>query len=272
MIRAVERALAILDAFDTQHQTLSLQEISKQVAMPKSTAFRLVSTLQRSGFLVRMENQRYSLSLKVLRLAGLVRSTLSVRQAARPIMLEACKKTGETVTLNLRSGIDRICIDVVDTPSALMAIVRTGEHVGLLYGATARLLLAYAPDTEIDDIIARTPSTEDLDVAALRTELANIRSQGYACSSGQRIPGVTAISAPIIDANHEVHYSIAVTGPSIRMNSRVNEFKKIVIEAAASISNLIGGSVPNRPAAEAGPLEDKTDSSRSSGFLKPEPL
>ncbi|MFG1347795.1 IclR family transcriptional regulator [Xanthobacter autotrophicus DSM 431] len=242
MIRAVERALAIFDAFDTQHQSLSLQEIGDRIGMPKATTFRLVNTLQNGGFLVRLENQRYCLSLKILRLAGLVKSTLGIREATRPTMAEVCRLTGETVTLNIRSGLERICIDVVDTPSPLMTIVRPGEHVSLIHGATARLLLAYAGETEIDDVIAQTPGSEKLDVPALKASLAEIRAKGYACTSGQRIPGVTAISVPIFDINDEVHYSLSVTGPSIRMESRLKDFKKILIEAGASISAMMGTS------------------------------
>lgn len=242
MIRAVERALAIFDAFDAHHQSLTLHEIGERIGMPKATTFRLVNTLQNGGFLVRLENQRYCLSLKILRLAGLVKSTLGIREAARPVMNEICKKTGETVTLNYRSGIERICIDVVDTPSPLMSIVRPGEHVSLLHGATARLLLAYAGDAQIDDIIARTPGADMLDVPALKAALEDIRRNGYSCTSGQRISGVTAISVPIFDINDEVHYSIAVTGPSIRMDARLDEFRSIMIEAGAAISALMGTS------------------------------
>ena len=77
MIRAVGRALAIFDAYDNEHLSLSLQEIAERIRMPKTTAFRLVNTLERAGFLVRMDNQQYCLSLKMARLGGLVRSTLS---------------------------------------------------------------------------------------------------------------------------------------------------------------------------------------------------
>jgi DNA-binding IclR family transcriptional regulator len=65
MIRAVGRALAIFDAFDNEHLSLSLQEIAERIRMPKTTAFRLVNTLERAGFLIRMDNQQYCLSLKV---------------------------------------------------------------------------------------------------------------------------------------------------------------------------------------------------------------
>jgi IclR family transcriptional regulator, KDG regulon repressor len=68
MIRAVGRALAIFDAFDIDHTSLSLQEIGQRIKMPKTTAFRLVNTLEQAGFLIRMDNQQYCLSLKLARL------------------------------------------------------------------------------------------------------------------------------------------------------------------------------------------------------------
>lgn len=242
MIRAVERALAIFDAFDAQHQSLSLLEIGDRISMPKATTFRLVNTLQRNGFLVRLEDQRYCLSLKILRLSGLVKSTLGIREAARPAMAEVCRATGETVTLNIRAGVERICIDVVDTPSPLMTIVRPGEHVSLLRGATARLLLAYAGEAEIDRIVAQSAADRKVDETELRADLAKIRKQGFACTSGQRIPGVTAISVPIFDIKDEVHYSLSLTGPSIRMDTRLTEFKAIMLDAGASISAMMGTS------------------------------
>ena len=114
MIRAVGRALAIFDAFDNEHLSLSLQEIAERIRMPKTTAFRLVNTLERAGFLIRMDNQQYCLSLKVARLGGLVRSTLSIREIARPVMLEVNEQTQETITLNTVVGNERMVLEVVD--------------------------------------------------------------------------------------------------------------------------------------------------------------
>ena len=242
MIRAVERALAIFDAFDAQHQSLTLLEIGERIAMPKATTFRLVNTLVNGSFLVRLDDHRYSLSLKILRLAGLVKSTLGIREAARPTMVAVCRATGETVTLNLRSGYERICIDVVDTPSPLMTIVRPGEHVSLFRGATARVLLAYAKPAEINEVVAKTARSEAVNTAELKAALAEIRRQGYAHTSSQRIRGVTAIAVPIFDINNDVHYSLAITGPSIRMDARLCEFKQILIDAGASISAAMGAS------------------------------
>src|SRR5262245_39384721 len=124
MIRTVTRALSILDCYDTQHTCLSLHEIAGRVRIPKATAFRLVNTLESAGYLVRLPNQQYCLSLKLVRLAGLVQSTLSIRNIVSPIMTEVNRQTGETVTFNSRSRFEPIVVEVVDTPAPLMTIVR----------------------------------------------------------------------------------------------------------------------------------------------------
>lgn len=240
MIRAVGRALAIFDAFDGAHLSLSLQEIGARINTPKATTFRLVHTLERAGFLVRLDNQQYCLSLKVVRLAGLVKGTIGIREVARPAMIEVARETGETVTINAITGHQRLCLDVIDTPSPLMTIVRAGEQLPLLHGATGKALLAYRGADEITKIIAATPGGDHVDRAELDAELAQVRKLGYALTSGQRVPGITAIAVPLRDMREEVVYSLALTGPSVRMDENRERFAEIMLNAGAEISSRLG--------------------------------
>lgn len=239
MIRSVERALAVLDAFDADHQSLTLQEIGRRTGIPKATTFRLVSSLQEAGYLIRDSQQQFSLSLKVTRLAGLVLSTTGIRDIARPIMAEVSAKTGETVTLNARLGDERICIDVVETPATLMTIIKPGEHVSLAIGAIAQMFLAYSPETEVERIISAHSMTRSAK-AALKNALAQFRKDGYAISTGQRVAGLTAIAVPIFDAKDEVHHTMGITGPSSRMDTRTEMLAEIMLNAARRISILLG--------------------------------
>src|ERR1700743_898349 len=160
MIRAVERALAIFDAFDPGHTMLTLQEIGQRIGLPKATTYRLVNCLYDLGYLVRLDDNRYCLSLKLTRLSGMVRSTVGIREVARPTMLDLVHKNGETLTVNTVSTGQRLCIEVFDTPAPLMSIVRAGEQTTLLHGATGRTLLAYASSAEVDRIFREaTPPT-----------------------------------------------------------------------------------------------------------------
>lgn len=242
MIRAVGRALAIFDAFDKEHLTLTLQQISERIGMPKTTTFRLVHTLERAGFLIRLENQGYCLSLKLVRLAGMVRGTSNICEIARPVMADVNRQTSETITLNTVNGSDRLCLDVVDTPSPLMSMVRPGQTMPMLLGASSRILMAYMAQDELDALLKVTAAKSNLDRAALDKELTRFRRQGYALSRGQRVPGLTAIAVPIFDIDGRVQYSLALTGPSIRVDPKDLDLVDILIAAGKDISTRLGAS------------------------------
>lgn len=244
MIRAVGRALAIFDAYDNGHLSLSLQEIAERIRMPKTTAFRLVNTLEGAGFLIRLDNQRYCLSLKLARLGGLVRSTLNIRDIARPIMLQVNEQVSETITLNAIVGNDRMVLDVVDTPSPLMSMARPGEHQPLLLGASARIMMAYMKAEELESVLAAN-APKDFDRGAFDREIARIRRQGYAITRGQRVAGLTAIAVPIFDLRDEVRYCLSLTGPSVRVDPRDHELAEIMITAGRDISARLGASPEN---------------------------
>jgi DNA-binding IclR family transcriptional regulator len=240
MIRAVGRALAIFDAFDNEHLSLSLQEIAERIQMPKTTAFRLVNTLDRAGFLIRMDNQQYCLSLKLARLGGLVRSTLSIRDVARPIMFEVNQKTSETLTLNTIVGTERMVLEVIDTPSPLMSMARLGQHMPLLMGASSRILLAYMDAEELESVLKVTTAGQVIDRPALDRELARFRRQGYAITRGQRVAGLTAIAVPIFDISGKVRHCLALTGPSVRIDPQDLDLAEIMMAAGRDLSSRLG--------------------------------
>lgn len=255
-IRAVGRAMAIFDAFDEQHPTLSLQTISQRIGMPKTTTFRLVQSLESAGFLVRGENGHYALSMKLVRLAGLVHNTLGLREVARPTMVEVNEKTGETITLNKRIDLIRVCIELVETPSPLMHIVRPGEHLPLLHGATGRVLLAYVEPAQQRRALAGLPPAER---AAIRAELAAFRQQGWGQTTGQRVPGVTAVAVPLFDLQDRTEACLALTGPSVRVDHHLPEFIALMQRAGRDVSARLGGRSPAPPPPHNGAGPDARD-------------
>ena len=250
MIRAVERALAIFEAFEPEQTMLSLLEIGERIRLSKATTYRLVNCLAELGYLVRLEDGRYCLSLKITRLSGMVRSTLGIREVTRPIMLDLVKRTGETVTLNTVANDQRLCIEVFDTPSPLMSIVRAGEQTPLLRGATGQVLLAHLPKEDVDRIWRETPAASRTNRAQLDKDLATYRRQGYAHTTSQRVHGVTAISVPLRDINGKVQYSISITGPAVRVDQSVGKFIQALLDASRSISEQMGARLSELPATE----------------------
>ena len=233
MVRAVLKAKAIFDCFGADATAFTIEEFAVRSKMPRATASRVVKTMEQCGFLMPFGKQ-YSLSPKIIRLAGLVQSNLGICDVARPILSDVARAARETVTLNTRSRHERIVADVVQNQAPLMSVVRQGEHIPLLFGATGRILLAFLDESERAAIMRRLPRASDH--APVERELSRFRTQGYALTRGQRIKGLTSIAVPIFDARGKVEHCLAVTGPSVRMEAREQEFIDLLLAAGHELS------------------------------------
>ncbi|WP_456389672.1 IclR family transcriptional regulator [Profundibacter sp.] len=233
LIRSVVRAFAVLDCFSEDAQRLTLHEICQKLGLPKSTVFRLLNTLLEIGYL-HLEEQKYCLSFRVLRLASFIPSTLNMRVIANSELRHLGEITGETVSISVLEGVERIVIDVVESPSLLRSIVRVGEVVGLQTGAVSRVFMAFQ-DGLIKDIFGQGSVPDNLDA-----ELAEVRALGYACSVGDRVCGASGMAAPIFDINGACNYCISIAGPEARMLAQRDELAKHLIASTQRISRLYG--------------------------------
>lgn len=242
MMRSVERILAIFESFSPTRNKLTLQEISDRIELPKSTTFRIVGSLEKAGYLVRLEDQKYCLSFRFTRLAGLVESTLGIREIARPVLVEVAEKTKETAAIHTVMGRNRVCIDSqASSASPLRIVIRPGEQIPLQAGSASKVLMAYMAKNVLTPILPAVTRLMKRTPSDLLAELGKVRAQGYSVSHGERLLGLSAISAPIWDINEEVHYCLTVNGPSVRLQMHEKEFIKLVMKGAAEISLQLGG-------------------------------
>lgn len=236
--------LAVFESFTPSRFSLTLQEIADSIELPKSTAFRIVQSLEAHGYLVRREDRTYCLSFRFARLAGLVMSTLDIREIARPVMTALAERSSETVALHTVIAGKRACVDAVESSHLpLRTVIQPGEQIPLQAGSASKTLLAFMPEEELRAVLPSIAKFTRRSQRDWHAELARIRDQGYAVSHGERLAGLSAISAPIRDAREEVRYCITVNGPSVRMTPRERELVRLVRTAAADISRQYGGSV-----------------------------
>lgn len=241
MMRSVQRILAIFESFSTERTSLSLQELADRIELPKSTAFRIVQSLEKAGYLVRLDDRQYCLSFRFLRLAGLVKSTLGIREIARPVMVDLSEKTQEATSIHTVIGSSRVCIESVAAASTLRSVIQPGEQVPLLAGSASKVLLAYMPKKELAGYLSAIAKGTKRTQTAVQEELRHVLDAGYAVSHGERLLGVSAISAPIFDVNEEVKYCLSLGGPSVRIQANEKNLTKMVVQAAAEISRQFGG-------------------------------
>jgi len=249
MNQSVKKALSLLDLFTENERELTLQEIATKANMPKSTAYRLLTTLEAGNFLYKTKetshDSRYQLGLKLLELGELVSHRLELREIALPFMEELAEDINEVVHLVVENQLKAVYIEKVDNKRALRLNTRIGKSTPLHIGSGPKMLLAYLQKDEINHIVSKTLYCKDgrgtIDSNQLLRELREIRENGFAFSEGEQDAHTAGISYPIFDFTNEVVASLAVSGlSSYYEGENLTNIKRHTKQTAKKISEELG--------------------------------
>jgi DNA-binding IclR family transcriptional regulator len=234
-VRSVLRAIDTLTLFDSQHPTRTLREVVESTGLPKTTAVRLLATLESRGLVVRRDEVVYAPGAGWLRWVRLAASVWQVDARATEVMRHLVEECGETVNVYVRQDLDRVCIAQEEGTATVRSVVPVGVPMPLARGATAKVLLGTAPDEVIDALAERD---DTLDPETLRRQVAAVRETGYDVTHGERELGASAVAAPIRHADGRVLAALSVSGPTSRFTAdRVPRYVDAVTAAARSISS-----------------------------------
>jgi len=246
-VQSVDRALRILGILARSGES-GVTEIAAALEVHKSTAFRLVATLEQHGLVEQVEGRgKYRLGLGLLRLAGATSARLDVVQEARPLCKQLAAATSETVNLATLSGNSALYLDQVAGPSALQPHNWVGQHIPLHATSNGKVLMAWLPSNELDDLLGRLPAFTGSTITSksrLKRELEAVREQGFAVAVDELEIGLTAIAAPVRNAHGDVICSMSLSGPTFRLSDgRVTEVTPLLVEAADELSHRLGWGV-----------------------------
>ena len=246
-VRSVDRAAALLLALGDFPAEAGVTELARKLGLHKSTASRLLATLQRRGLVEQDEESgKYRLGLVVIRLAERAEKTLDLRTLARPELERLARSTRETVGLAILD-VDR-CLTVaqVDGPNMVACPDWTGRTTPLHCVASGKILLATMPERDVMRLARKglQPCTERTitTLEGLLEELARVRRRGFATAFSEWEPGQNALAAPVHDARGRVVASVDIWGPAYRITpARVAELAAEARATASAISTRLGG-------------------------------
>ncbi|MDO7908253.1 IclR family transcriptional regulator [Paenibacillus sp. JX-17] len=239
-VRAVERALDILMCF-TRDQELGLSEIAGMIGLHKSTVHRLLTTLEDRGFVIRnTATEKYRLGIRIWELSTHMPHGDDPAVILLPAMERLRDRLGETVSLYLRDGAERIRIQAVQSNQAIRRVATVGARLPLFVGASSKVLVAFADGDDAEKLMADPDWPAGLDRTAYRQQLEQIRLCGYATSYEEREPGAAAVSAPIFNRKGGVAAALSVSGPVSRLSpDKLEEFAPVLMEAAHEMGLLL---------------------------------
>jgi DNA-binding IclR family transcriptional regulator len=243
-VQSVERGIDVLLALADGARTLT--DVTRVTGLSKGTAFRLLVSLNHRQLVVRDPREHgYLLGPGFLRLfQGVMNDLGAIATLARPALERLWRESGETVTLHVRSGAERICVAELPSAQPIRYVATVGATAPLHVGSAGKVLLAFMPPAELTRTLSSLPLTglthaTITDLQALRQELATVTRQGWAMSSGERIVGASAISVPV-QASDGLLAALSVLGPVDRLTPQMSlDLLPSVRRAAAEIEQIL---------------------------------
>jgi DNA-binding IclR family transcriptional regulator len=227
---AVDRGADLLVRVLESEEPVALTDLASAAGLPKSTASRLVSALERRG-LIEQDGERGRLrpGPAILRVAERSMLERNIVELAKPTLDVLAEATGETINLAVPGpeGVEHIA--QVDSRHFLGAGQWLGRSVGYEHSANGKVFAA----------CGRAPAGA---AGAMSTrELQAIQRSGFATSIDELEVGLTAMAAPVRGARGEVIAALSVSGPTLRMTpERIAELQTLLISEAGTLSRRLG--------------------------------
>jgi DNA-binding IclR family transcriptional regulator len=213
----IDRAAAILGAFDEHHRELTLAALVSRCGLPRSTTHRTADKMLTLGWLDKPAG-RYRIGNRLFEISGLAPVRHELRETALPFLQDLYHATRTTVQLGVLSGTQVLLVDKITGHRPMPMLSQVGALLPAHCSALGRAILAHSDEACVQAVIdaglkRRTPRTITT-ATALRRELAAIPDRGLAVEREEGNVGISCVAAPIFGPLGEVVAAISVTGPT----------------------------------------------------------
>lgn len=244
---ALERGLRILELLPKSRGGLTLSQLTRYLALPKSSVHCLLHTLQDAGYVYRhSESGKYRVSLRVCALAQMALNGIGLREQAKPYLQNLAKAIHMTVHLAVMEQGACILIEKVSPPEVTRIATWTGKHLSLHCTAVGKALAAYLPEEQLDALIREQGLLRHNDnticsLHRLKRELAIIRQRGYALDDEEEELNVRCLGAPILDEKGQAIAAISLVGTTAQVHDgNVDQLARQLVATVAEIAQHVG--------------------------------
>lgn len=220
-VAALDRAIAILDAFTPADRSLGLAEIATRTGLYKSTILRLANSLMRGQLLERLDDGRYRIGPATFRLGAIYQRSVVAMDVLLPIMRDLSERSWESVAFYVRSGDVRTCLYRVESKHPIRYTIREGDVLPLLAGSGGRVLAAFSGEPG--------------------EPYETIREDYHHLSVGDRDPETAGVSAPVFGPGRTLLGALTLAGPRTRVDAAfLRRMTAPLLEAAARATRAFG--------------------------------
>jgi IclR family pca regulon transcriptional regulator len=245
-VQSLDRGLAVIRAFDSEHPRLTLSEVARATGLTRAAARRFLLTLVHLGY-VRIDGREFSLRPRVLELGYSYLSGLTMTDVVRPHLEELVAKLNESSSVSVLDGDDVVYVARVPTKRIMTVVIAVGTRFPAHATSMGRVLLAALPPAELEaylDRVVLVPLTNRTITSrnALRAAIDRAREAGYALIDQELEEGLRAAAVPLHNADGSVAGAINVSAHAARtsMQQLEQEYLPPLLQAAAHIDQDLG--------------------------------
>jgi DNA-binding IclR family transcriptional regulator len=212
----LKRATEVLELI-AQNDEMSIAELSRALNSDRNAINRIVTTYRDLGYLTRLDNKRYALTMKLFRLGSQALNTAANPKLVKLQMRDLARIFGETVSLVQRLDQDVLTIEVISGSQPLRYVSHIGNTAPLYTAATGKCILAAMDNAQLEILLSslelkpntpKTITTKNI----LWKELRQIRTQGYSFDDEEWSLGVRCLAIPIYDQNGDCSHALSISG------------------------------------------------------------
>ncbi|SEL67736.1 transcriptional regulator, IclR family [Pseudomonas sp. NFIX51] len=240
IVPGLERGLLLLCEFSRRNRTLTAPELARRLALPRSTIFRLLTTLETMGFVTRSGNE-YRLGMSVLRLGFEYLASLELTELGQPLLAHLCDRLNYPSNLVVRDGRSIVYVAKVSPPSVFSNAVNVGTRLPAHATVLGRILLEdlslaelreLYPEEHLEQYSHSTPKT----VLELFDMVQADRQRGFISGEGFFESAISTVAAPVRDQSGRIAAALGVTIPTTQIG-HVN-FEELLSQVRRSADEL----------------------------------
>lgn len=240
IVPGLERGLLLLCEFSRRNRTLTAPELARRLALPRSTIFRLLTTLETMGFVTRSGNE-YRLGMSVLRLGFEYLASLELTELGQPLLARLCDRLNYPSNLVVRDGRSIVYVAKVSPPSVFSSAVNVGTRLPAHATVLGRILLedlslAELRDLYPEDHLEQHSSCTPKTVMELFDMVQADRQRGFVSGEGFFESSISTVAAPVRDETNRIVAALGVTIPTTQI-AHVN-FNELLLQVRRSADEL----------------------------------
>ncbi len=246
-VPALERGLRLLEVVAKSRHGQTFSQLTRQLDYPKSSIHTLLITLERLGYLQRLESSgRYVAGLNLVRMASAASQGITLRLKAGPVLCELTQRTGLTTHMAILEGKEAVLVAKVEPFGTTPVATWIGKRIDYHCTSLGKALIAWLNEDEVDQLVKehrmlRHNEHTISSMARLRQELLRVRQLGYSVDDEEEELGFRCVGAPVTGASGEVEAAVSIVGTLEQIAVEdIPRLGSLVQEAAFDMSRRLG--------------------------------